>query len=86
MALDTITREEFDKRLDAANARHAQELQLMEEQQAKAEQLLSYYECTLSEIEVELENTGKESPAYPAQLRKRLTELAEKTASVAAAL
>ena len=51
MALDTITHEEFDKRLDAANARRAQEIQQMEEQQAKAEQFLSYYELVLSEID-----------------------------------
>lgn len=86
MALETITREEFDKRLDAANARHAQELQQMEEQQAKAEQLLSHYERVLSEIETELDEAGKESPVYSALLRKRLTELAEKTASVAASI
>lgn len=86
MALETITREEFDKRLDAANARRAQELKQMEEQLAEAEHLLSYYEHKLSGIETDLEKAKEESPAYSARLRERLTELAEKTASVAASL
>lgn len=60
MALDTISPEEFGHRLDAANERRAQELQAMEEQQAKVKQLLSYYEHTLDEIEAEL-NVSKET-------------------------
>ena len=42
MALETITREEFDQRLDAANTQHTKELQQIEEKQENVEQLLSY--------------------------------------------
>jgi hypothetical protein len=85
MALEAITREEFDKRVDAANERRVQELQQMEEQQAKAEQLLSYYEHALDEIEAELAAAGETAP-LPVLLRKRLNELAERTAKVAASV
>lgn len=51
MALVTVTREEFDQRLEAANARRAQELQQMGNRQAKTKPLLSHSERTLSEIE-----------------------------------
>lgn len=40
----------------------------MEEQQAKAEQLLSHDERKLSEIETELEKAREELPAYSARL------------------
>ena len=53
-AWDTITREEFDKRLDESNERRRQELQKQEEEQARIEQLLAHYENTLDEIEAEL--------------------------------
>lgn len=54
MALDTITHEEFEKRLAAVNERLRQKLEAIEAQQAAAEKLLSQYEHTLSEIEAEL--------------------------------
>lgn len=64
MTLEKITREEFDKRLDATNERRTQELQQVEEQQAKTKQLLSYYERTLDEIEAEL-NAVEDSAPLP---------------------
>ena len=85
MALETITREEFDQRLDAANTQHTKELQQIEEKQENVEQLLSYYEHTLDDIERELKSSSK-SLQYPSLLRKRLNELAEKTLSVAASV
>jgi hypothetical protein len=45
--LKTITREEFDKRLDESNERRRNELQRREEEQAQAEQLLAHYEHAL---------------------------------------
>lgn len=82
---ETITREEFDKRLDEINERRRNELQQKEEEQARVEQLLLRYEHALDEIEAEL-GSSTESPSYPALLRKRLQELANKTAEVAASL
>ena len=83
MALDTITREEFDKRLDAANSRRSEELKAIEEQQMKAEQLLSYYECSLDAVEAELNNTDESEPPS-IRLHRRLKELADRTAQIAA--
>src|SRR5258708_38581468 len=82
---ETITREEFDKRVDESNARRRNELQQREEEQERVEQLLTRYEHTLDEIEAELRSRD-EPPSYPARLRKRLEELARKTAEVAASL
>ena len=82
---ETITREEFDKRLDDSNARRSRELKQKEEELARIEQLITRYENTLDEIEVELESND-EPLSYSAQLRKRLQELADKTAEVAMSL
>ncbi len=85
MATETITREEFDKRLEAVNEQRAQELQAKEEQQAAVEQLLARYERSLDEIEARLEDT-EEPVSHRAVLRKRLSELAQKTAALATSL
>jgi hypothetical protein len=83
--LDTITREEFDRRLDAYNERMRLELQQKEAELAQVEQLLTQYENMLDEIEAR-SNSREETPSYPAVLRKRLQELAVKTAEMAASL
>ena len=84
MTLETITREEFDKRLDAANARRSEELQTLETKQAMVEQTLAHYERTLREIEITLNSNVESAPLPP--LRKRLQELAERTALLAASV
>ena len=61
MALETISHEEFDKRLDAANKRRTQELQAIEEEQMRAAQLLSYYEEALTELEAALDSKATTS-------------------------
>ena len=48
---ETITREEFDRRLDDFNERRGQELQQIEAKQRQVEALLTRYEQTLDEIE-----------------------------------
>lgn len=83
--LDTITREEFDRRLDACNERMRVELHQKEAELAQVEQLLTYYEQTLDEIETRLDSQ-EEMPSYPAHLRNRLQELALKTTEMAASL
>jgi hypothetical protein len=85
MSGDTITREEFDARLNAANAHRERELRRMEDQLAQTENLLSYYEGILAEIEGQLDGPVESIP-HPALLRQRLNELAERTARVAAAV
>ncbi len=52
--LDTITREEFDRRLDAYNERRHNELQRIEAQQAQVGSVLAHYEQMLDEIEAGL--------------------------------
>ena len=82
---ETITLAEFNKRLDASNARRQQELDQREKEQARVELLLTQYECALDAIEAE--QTAQDAlPSYPALLRTRLQELASKTAEVAASL
>lgn len=83
--LDTITREEFDRRLDAYNERMRLELQQKEAELARVEQLLTYYEKTLDEIEAG-SHTAEQAPTYPTSLRKKLRELAAKTVEMAASL
>jgi hypothetical protein len=82
---DTISREEFDKRLDESNERQRRELQQRAEEQAQIEQLLTRYEHTLDEIEAEL-SANPEPLSYPTLIRTRLEELARKTAEVATTL
>lgn len=81
----TISRAEFDKRLGDSIDRQHKELQQKEEEQARVEQLLTSYEHTLDEIEAELRSSD-EPLAHPMLLRKRLEELARKTAEVATTL
>jgi predicted nucleic acid-binding Zn-ribbon protein len=83
--LDTITREEFDRRLEAHNARMQQELQKKEVELLEMEQLLSQYENALDEIEARLDSQ-EVTPNYPATLRQRLQELALKTTQMASSL
>lgn len=86
--LDMITREEFDRRLDAYNERMQLEVQQKETELAQLEQLLTYYEQALDEVEARLnaKPEAEEPFSYPALLRKRLQELAIKTTEMAASL
>ena len=81
----TITREEFDKRLDESNEQHRIGLRQREDEQVRVEQLLLRYENTLDEVEAELRL--KDDPlSHKAVLRKRLEELARKTTDLATTL
>lgn len=83
MELETITREEFDKRLDASNERLRQQVETIQQEQEKMERLLAFYEGELKDIEAEL-NSEDKTRLYSTLLRQRLHQLAEKTAQVAA--
>lgn len=58
MALETITREEFDRRLEAENARRAEEQKVTERTLARLERLLIECEDALDKIELELDKDG----------------------------
>lgn len=83
--LDSIDLEEFNRRLDANNERKRMELGRREAKLDQVEQLLSYYDITLEEIEAEMHSKENVS-VYPNVLRQRLQELAAKTTEMAASL
>ena len=76
-----ITREEFDRRLDAANAQKTLQLDALDAQREQVERLLSHYEAELDLVENQL---GAEPSSV--MLRERLRALSEQTARVAALL
>lgn len=82
---ETISREEFDRRLVESNERWSAELQRRDAEQVRVERLLSGYENTLDEVEEALRSTDHPR-SYPTLLRKRLEELARRTAEVATSL
>ena len=84
-AQNTITRAEFDRRLNALNYQREEELQRIEAKQEQVEAVLTHYEQMLGEIEASLDTKDK-LPSQTAHLRARLQELATKTAEVAALL
>ncbi len=86
MALDTITREEFDRRLEQSTERIRQERIALEARAAELEELIGRYASVLERIEAENEPKADGSGARREELRHVLTELAERTSDVAAAL
>ena len=83
--LDAIDLVEFNRRLDVNNEHKQMELGRREAKLDQVEQLLSYYEVALDEIEADMA-TKEKVFAYPNSLRLRLQELAEKTTEMAASL
>lgn len=84
MARETITREEFDRRLAQSTERMRQKSLTLEAQAAVLEDLIGRYSSVLERLEAE---TQQEMPAERrADLRNLLTELAERTSAVAASL
>ena len=60
--LETIDREEFDRRLDAYNERREKELQQTEAELTRVERLLIQYEQTLDEIEAQVRSEQNPRP------------------------
>lgn len=84
MARETITREEFDRRLAQSTERMRQKSLTLEAQAAVLEDLIGRYSSVLERLEAE---TQQEMPAERRDdLRNLLTELAERTSAVAASL
>lgn len=86
MALDTITREEFDRRLEQSTERIRQERLALEARAAELEDLIGRYASVLERIEASSEQEPDTSLEKREELRHVLTELAERTSAVAAAL
>ncbi|HZP83281.1 MAG TPA: hypothetical protein VFB21_16685 [Chthonomonadaceae bacterium] len=86
MALETITREEFDRRLEQSTERMRQQRLALETRAAELEDLIGRYASVLERIEAE---AGQESDTFlerREELRNLLTELAARTSAVAASL
>jgi hypothetical protein len=86
MALDTISREEFDRRLEQSTEQTRQRRLALEARAAELEDLIGRYASVLERIEAESEQATDASLARREELRNILTELAEQTSKFAAAL
>ena len=82
--LDIIDLEEFNRRLNTGNERKRLELDHREANLDQVEQLLSRYETALDEVEAKMRSKEKTSDSNA--LRRRLQELATKTAEMASSL
>lgn len=86
MALETITREEFDQRLAQSTEQMRQKRLTLETQAAELEDLIGRYSSALERLEAK---SGEETDITSEQrnnLRNVLAELAERTSAVAASL
>ncbi len=86
MALKTITREEFDTHLAQSTEQVRQKRLTLEAQAAELEDLIGRYSSVLERLEAEAGQDTEPSPGRRDDLRNILTELAERTSSVAASL
>lgn len=86
MALKTITREEFDTRLAQYTEQVRQKRLTLEAQAAELEDLIGRYSSVLERLEAEAGQDADTSAGRRDDLRNILTELAERTSSVAASL
>jgi BMFP domain-containing protein YqiC len=86
MTLDIINREEFDRRLEQSTARMRQQRLALETRAAELEDLIGRYASVLERIEAEGEQDADPFLKQRDELRNLLTELAERTSAVAAAL
>ena len=86
MTLDTIDREEFDRRLEQSTARMRQQRLALEARAAELEDLIGRYASVLERMEAESEQNADPVLKQREELRNILTELAERTSAVAAQL
>jgi len=86
MALDTIDRAEFDRRLEQSTERMRQQRLALEARAAELEELIGRYASVLERIEAESELEPNGILGRREELRNVLTELAERTSAVASAL
>ena len=86
MKLDTINREEFDRRLQQSTERMRSRRIALEAQSVALEDLIGQYSAVLERIEAETEQEASTLPNGREELRSVLKELAERTSAIAAAL
>lgn len=86
MTRETITREEFDRRLAQSTERMRQKRLTLEAQAAELEDLIGRYASALERMEAEDQQDTDAFLEQREDLRNVLTELAERTSAVAAAL
>lgn len=86
MALETITREEFDERLAQSTEQMRQKRLTLEAQATELEDLIGRYSSMLERLEAEAAEKAESSVERRSDLRSLLTELAERTSAVAASL
>lgn len=86
MALETITREEFDRRLEQSTERMRQQRLALEARAAELEDLIGRYASVLERLEAEVGQESDTSQEGREELRSLLTELAARTSAVAASL
>jgi hypothetical protein len=84
MLLETITREEFDRRLEQSTLRMQQERIALEAQAADLEDLIGRYSSVLERLEADAPSPLADDQRK--DLRLLLNELAERTSAIAAAL
>lgn len=85
MTLETISREEFDKRLEQSTENLRQQRLVLEAKAAALEDLIGRYASVLERLEAETEPDTMLSQQRN-NLRTILVELAERTSAVAASL
>lgn len=86
MPSKTITREEFDARLAQSTEQIRQKRLTLQAQAAELEELIGRYSSVLERLEADAGQERDMSSVQRDDLRNLLTELAERTSSVAASL
>lgn len=86
MALETINREEFDRRLEQSTERMRQKRLTLEARAAELENLIGQYSSVLERIGSESALGQDSSSARREELRHVLNEMAKQAAAAAAAL
>src|ERR1051326_7519766 len=86
MARETISREEFDRRLAESTERMRRRRLALEARAAELEDLIGRYASVLERMEAGSEQESDVLKERREELRNVLTELAERTSAVAAAL
>jgi len=86
MTSETISREEFDVRLAESTEQVRRKALTLEAQAAELEELIGRYSSVLERLEADAGQERDTSLGRRDDLRDLLTELAERTSSVAASL
>ena len=86
MPLETINREEFDRRLEDSTIRMREQRLTLETRASELEELIGRYSSVLERLEAETEQSDDPSVKQRDELREVLKELAKRTSAFAEAL